>query len=202
MPKKPPPKRLTRIAAEDITRLDRLGRYSDKLVKAELTRQLKTTERRLEAFKKAGYYEANYQTSVAKLYASAGGDTTNAAAIPAENRRAVLSQLARINRRKRAYVREETRGRKRELKTLHGHGFTFINMKNFPAWRSFMHEATEMGLKKSWGSARLYEAFVELETHEIDQAVIWKYRSAFEEYLRTHNLNDLIETINPKKEET
>lgn len=173
----------------DMYRLDAIKNsdvWDDKTIKDEYNRLRKIANSRLQRLKTSEFSNSEY----VKRYKN-GFKPVSRFENMAELR-AGLAEVARYVSAQTSKVTGLQAYRKKALATLHEHGYTFVNKKNFAEFGQFMEAWRAEKELHSYGSVAAAELFEQTKKKKLD---VEEVKEKFKEYL--NHLNEL--TDMPRK---
>ena len=126
----------------------RLEQIDERALKKEYSRLREIANRRLKRLLASEYKE----TDLAKEYSGGFAILAEVEDLPRE-----LTRLARFVASERTSVTGLKRIEKQTIKTLHKHGYTFVNSGNIRKFGDFMEEMRQVGISKLYSSEFLAE---------------------------------------------
>lgn len=146
---------------------------SKKEARAEYARLRKIANRRLEALER--YYP---KSEIAKRYRK------GFQALPREEKSSriykKLYEVARYLNLKQGSVSGARESRRQAIETLHEHGYTFVNRKNFDEFAEFMRAVKTHASYRSYDSEEVVELFAKARKSRMNPQKVAK---AFDKYM-------------------
>lgn len=121
----------------------RLEQMDERALRKEYTRLRKIANKRLARLQASKYKDSE----LAKEYAGGFEILANVADLPRE-----LTTLARFVASERSSISGLKRMENQTIRTLHQHGYTFVNAGNVGQFGAFMEEMRQAGLSKLYSS--------------------------------------------------
>ena len=150
----------------------RLEQMDESALRKEYTRLRKIANKRLARLQASKYKDSD----LAKEYAGGFEILANVADLPRE-----LTTLARFVASEKSSITGLKRMEKQSIRTLHQHGYTFVNDDNVGQFDAFMEEMRQAGYSKLYSSEFLANWWSEKGRSKRDNA--YKLKQEFEKYV-------------------
>lgn len=155
-----------------------LMRRDPKELRSEYVRLRNVARKRLDRIEKSKDVTPWTETDVYRAYGAAG-----IPALPSLTPEQLPYQLAKLARwveNPQSKIGELKKRRTKSIKTLHEHGYDFVNKENFLSFGRFMEYYRQQGLDKIYGSPDAADVFEAAEDKNID---IEEIKEQFEDFL-------------------